>query len=152
LPSTPGIPAWHKGTKKARQMLIEQGLMAPYTEKGIWEISDAGRQMVLSGKPLEKPGNKSGPVSLDADPQILPYVLLVVQKAKKGTSYGGVLKQILKEKDPDSVKMVSDACTWKINLSSSEFSDLLKDIPRLADYLASLFPEQEKSIREKIST
>jgi restriction system protein len=152
LPSTPGIPAWHKSTKNARRMLVDQGMMAPFTKVGLWEITDAGRQALLSGKPLGRPGKKPEPLAPDADPNALPYVFMVVQQVKKGATYGGALKQIRKENDLKSGQTVSDACTWKINLSSSEFVELLRDIPRLVDYLSSLFPEHEKLIRETIST
>jgi len=49
-------------------------------------------------------------------------------------------------------RAVVDAWTRQINLTDPQFRKVLDELPRLADYLSTLFPEQEKLIREKIST
>lgn len=43
LPSNPKEPRWRNTAQWARQQLVNQGLMAPSQERGVWEVTDAGR-------------------------------------------------------------------------------------------------------------
>lgn len=44
LPSNPKEPRWRNTAQWARQQLADSGLLAPSRERGVWELSDAGRE------------------------------------------------------------------------------------------------------------
>jgi restriction system protein len=46
IPSNPKIIRWENNAQWARVKLIEQGFMASDSPRGIWEITDAGRERV----------------------------------------------------------------------------------------------------------
>jgi hypothetical protein len=49
IPSNPKIIRWENNAQWARVKLIEQRYMASDSPRGIWEITDAGRERVSQG-------------------------------------------------------------------------------------------------------
>jgi restriction system protein len=45
LPSTPNLPRWRNTAQWARQSLVENGHLSGDSPKGIWEITDSGREL-----------------------------------------------------------------------------------------------------------
>ncbi|MDR1612458.1 MAG: winged helix-turn-helix domain-containing protein [Planctomycetota bacterium] len=51
LPSTPNEPRWHNAARWARAIMVDDGLLKDGSPRGVWEISDRGRQTLKdSGK------------------------------------------------------------------------------------------------------
>jgi len=49
IPSNPKVIRWENNAQWARVKLIEEGYIASDSPRGIWEISDAGREKVSQG-------------------------------------------------------------------------------------------------------
>lgn len=50
IPTNPNMIRWRNGAEWARYLLVRQGLMRSDSPRGIWEISDAGRQFLAKGR------------------------------------------------------------------------------------------------------
>ena len=44
LASDPGLPRWRNAAQWARNSMVQEGLLRNDSPRGIWEITDAGRQ------------------------------------------------------------------------------------------------------------
>ena len=64
LPSVPNVPRWRNTAQWARQSLVNDGYLSGDSPKGIWEITDSGRELLRTAKgssrtPVDKPLLKS---------------------------------------------------------------------------------------------
>ncbi|RMF61543.1 MAG: hypothetical protein D6748_01355 [Calditrichaeota bacterium] len=50
VPSDPSLERWKKRAQWCRYLLVQEGLMRSDSPRGIWEISEAGRQALLRMK------------------------------------------------------------------------------------------------------
>jgi restriction system protein len=48
LPSDPTLPRWRNTAQWARYEMVREGLMSPNSPRGIWEITQAGRQWLAA--------------------------------------------------------------------------------------------------------
>ena len=50
LPSTPNLPRWRNTAQWTRQSLVENGHLSGDSPKGIWEITDTGREFLVASE------------------------------------------------------------------------------------------------------
>ena len=54
LPSDPTQTRWRNTAQWARNAMVREGLMSPDSQRGIWEITDAGRRWLVAGTAQKK--------------------------------------------------------------------------------------------------
>jgi len=84
--------------------------------------------------------------------EVIQNVIKVYNQVKSGrVGYNGAVRQLTKDQGLKSTQTIYDVCTGRINLSTTQFLELLEDGRRLETYLITIFPEHEKHIRESFA-
>ena len=82
---------------------------------------------------------------------VIQNVIKVYSLVKNGQlGYSGAVKQIAEDKGLND-RTIYDACNGRINLSPTQFHEMLKDGQRLENHLITIFPENESIIRESFA-
>jgi hypothetical protein len=67
-----------------------------------------------------------------------------------GKTYSQATMVVTARRQLHSEHTIPNACTRLIGLNTRQFKDLLRDPPRLAEHLISVYPANERTIRKRI--
>jgi hypothetical protein len=149
LTSTPSLARWRNTAHWTRNSLVNEGLLSKDSPKGIWEITEAGRQAISTPAPDTQLNETS--LSKKDIPTALYHVLKVYEYVVNDKlSYNEAAAKIAREENLKSIHTVYDACTRRINLNTKQFRALLQKHLQLLDHLTAQYPEQERYIRNTI--
>jgi hypothetical protein len=84
--------------------------------------------------------------------EVIQNVIKVYSLVKsRRVGYNGAVRQLTKDQGLKSTQTIYDACTGRIELSTTQFLEMLEDGQHLENHLITMFPEHESDIRESFA-
>ena len=148
LLSSSDLPRWQNTAQWARYEMVKEGLIAAESPRGIWEITQRGRDFLKkhTSEGIVKQsrlGAEAKSYYRDVPLGLLQVIEVCQEVYHNQMSYNDAVKKVARRRNLKSVHTVYDACTRRIAINTEHFKRLLQDKSQLREYLISRYPDHE---------
>jgi len=151
LPSTE-LPRWQNTAQWARYEMVKKGLLESNSPRGIWSITQLGRDFLKThtseiNNKLPRPVSRLEERGGESAPLGLVQVIEVCQEIyQHHINYNEAVKIVARRRNLKSIQTIYDKCTRRIGINTDQFRLLLQEKNQLRKYLISQYPDYESYI------